>query len=40
MIFQRQLNDKVYMIPKGVPYVNEREEVMELDHNNTKIKVI
>mgnify|MGYP007028810394 FL=1 len=27
------------MIPKGVPYVNEREEVMELDHNTQKIKL-
>ena len=34
----KTVNDKVYMIPKGVPYVNEREEVMELDHNTQKIK--
>ena len=35
----KTVNDKVYMIPKGVPYVNEREEVMELDHNTQKIKL-
>ena len=33
----KTVNDKVYMIPKGVPYVNERDEVMELDHNPQKI---
>ena len=35
----KTVNDKVYMIPKGVPYVNEREEVMEFDHNTQKIKL-
>ena len=34
----KTVNDKVYMIPQGVPYVNEREEVMELDHNTQEIK--
>lgn len=35
----KTVNNKVYMIPKGVSYVNEREEVMEMDHTTQKIKL-
>lgn len=32
-------NSVIESLSKGVPYVNEREEVMEIDHNTQKIKL-